>query len=83
MVPGALLLAEALQQLGLALNAPLHCQRIDSAKFFRPVVAGAPVAVHLTMSERGQGRIDLFVAGSLVAKAAVTVASAAESRAHE
>jgi len=61
-VPGVLLLAEGLQRLGLLAGAPIQCRRIESAKFFRPVAAGATVTATLTMAEHGQGSIEFTVA---------------------
>ncbi|HEX5091399.1 MAG TPA: 3-hydroxyacyl-ACP dehydratase [Burkholderiales bacterium] len=63
MVPGALLLAAALQALG----AGGPGTRIASAKFLHPVAPGESVDVLLS----SDGRLELRVAGRLVASAAV------------
>lgn len=66
-VPGVLLLAEGLQRLGRLAGAPIQCQRIESAKFFKPVAAGATVTATLSMTEHGQGSMEFSVAGTPVA----------------
>ena len=66
-VPGVLLLAEGLRQLEMLMAAPIRCRRIDSVKFLQPVPAGATVTAKLTLIQRGQTRVEFFVAGTLVA----------------
>lgn len=61
MVPGALLLAAALGVLGLGGSGT----RIASAKFLRPVLPGEEVEI----ARPGPGRLELRVAGRLVARA--------------
>lgn len=70
MVPGALLLAEALASLGLA-HAGLE---IASAKFLRPVVPDACVEVRCEPAGTGVQRIELRSGGRLVATARLRTA---------
>lgn len=65
MVPGALLLAEALAALGLA-SGPLE---IASAKFLRPVGPDTAVEAHCEQTSAGAQRLDLRAGGELVATA--------------
>jgi 3-hydroxyacyl-[acyl-carrier-protein] dehydratase len=68
MVPGALLLAAAMQALG----AGGPGMRIASAKFLHPVAPDEPVDVQRT----GAGRLELRVAGRLVASATLQAGDA-------
>jgi 3-hydroxymyristoyl/3-hydroxydecanoyl-(acyl carrier protein) dehydratase len=81
-VPGALLLAEALQRLELLTPVPFQYRRIASAKFLRPVAPGATVTATLTLKAAGQASIDLCVAGTLVAHAALTSDASSGLQAH-
>lgn len=71
-VPGALLLAEALQVLGLA-RADLE---IASAKFLLPVAPETDVEVRRIPGAAGASRLELRSAGRLVATAALRNAPA-------
>lgn len=71
-VPGVLLLAEGLLQLGRLAGMPLHCRRIDSAKFLQPVAPGTEVTATLSLTKIDQGRIEFFVDDSLVAHLSFT-----------
>jgi 3-hydroxymyristoyl/3-hydroxydecanoyl-(acyl carrier protein) dehydratase len=66
-VPGVLLLAECLQRLEVVMGTPLRYQCIDSAKFLKPVAGGTVITATLSMTARGEGTIDLYVAGALAA----------------
>lgn len=68
-VPGALLLAEGLQQLAARCGRALACRRIERAKFLIPVAPGATVIVTLKLDAAGRGNLDLQVGRSLVAQA--------------
>ncbi len=70
-VPGALLLAEGLQQLATHYGRALACRRIERAKFLMPVAPGATVTVTLRLDATGRGDLDLQVGSSLVAQATV------------
>jgi 3-hydroxymyristoyl/3-hydroxydecanoyl-(acyl carrier protein) dehydratase len=76
-VPGVLLLAEGLERFGLLTGAPIQCRRIESAKFFKPVEAGATVTATLTMTEHGQGSMEFSVARTPVAHARIVTAPTA------
>ncbi len=65
MVPGALLLAEALAALGIA-GGPLE---IASAKFLRPVGPDTVVEARCEETTAGAQRLELRAAGELVATA--------------
>jgi len=82
-VPGALLLAEGLHRLELLAGAPIQCQRIESAKFFRSVAAGATVTATLTAADRGQANVEFSVDGTMVAQLTLTAARPAAADAHE
>jgi len=82
-VPGVLLLAEGLNHLESLTDAPLRCQRIDSAKFLQPVAAGATITAALTMTNGGQQRVDFYVAGALVAHVTLIAAATAGQHNHE
>ena len=73
-VPGALLLAEGLHRLELLAGAPIRCRRIESAKFFRPVAAGATVTATLTPADRDQANVEFSVDGAMVAQLTLTAA---------
>ena len=81
-VPGVLLLAEGLHRLELLTAVPLQCQRIDSAKFLRPVAAGATITATLTMSNSGKRTIEFYVAGALAAQVKLTSAAGAGHATH-
>ena len=68
-VPGALLLAEGLQQLATHYGRALTCRRIERAKFLMPVAPGATVTATLKLDAGGRGNLDLQVGRSLVAQA--------------
>lgn len=72
LVPGALLLAEALEALGLA-RAGLE---IASAKFLLPVAPETEVEVRHLPGTAGASRLELRAAGRLVATAALRAAPA-------
>jgi len=76
-VPGVLLLAEGLQRFGRLAGAAIHCRRIESAKFFQPVAAGATVTATLTMGGQGQARMEFSVAGTPVAQIRIVTAPTA------
>ena len=82
-VPGVLLLAEGLHRLELLAAAPLQCQRIDSAKFLRPVAPGATITATLTMTNNGRGSVEFYVSGTLVAHVTLLTAAAAAHQTHE
>jgi len=65
MVPGALLLAEALTALGVA-GGPLE---IASAKFLRPVGPDTVVEARCEQTSAGAQRLELRAGGELVATA--------------
>jgi 3-hydroxyacyl-[acyl-carrier-protein] dehydratase len=67
-VPGVLLLAEALARLGVSAAAPLQCSRILSAKFLRPVHPGEIVDVELRARDTRHSELTLSTAGALVAE---------------
>jgi 3-hydroxyacyl-[acyl-carrier-protein] dehydratase len=67
-VPGVLLLAEALAHIGLGSSAPLQCSRILSAKFLRPVHPGEIVDVELRPRDTRHSQLTLSAAGALVAE---------------
>jgi 3-hydroxymyristoyl/3-hydroxydecanoyl-(acyl carrier protein) dehydratase len=66
-VPGVLLLAEGLERFGRLAGAPIQCRRIESAKFFKPVAAGATVTATLSMTGPGHASMQFSVAGTSVA----------------
>ncbi|MGA3158922.1 MAG: hypothetical protein ABSE43_15245 [Steroidobacteraceae bacterium] len=68
-VPGVLLLAEALERLGEQAAAPLSCVRIQSVKFLRPVHPGELVDVELRARDARHSQLRLSMAGALVAEA--------------
>jgi len=72
MVPGALLLAAALEALGLA-RADLE---LASAKFLQPVTPDTDVEVRCIPGVAGASRLELRSAGRLVATAALREARA-------
>jgi 3-hydroxymyristoyl/3-hydroxydecanoyl-(acyl carrier protein) dehydratase len=72
-VPGVLLLAEGLQRFGRLAGAPIQCRRIESAKFFQPVAAGATVTATLSMTEQGQASMEFSVAGIAVAHVRIAI----------
>jgi 3-hydroxymyristoyl/3-hydroxydecanoyl-(acyl carrier protein) dehydratase len=82
-VPGALLLTEGLERLGALAGKPIRTDRIDSAKFLRPVAAGARITAALTRSEQGQARIEFSVAGTPVAQVTFNAMPTAGAQAHE
>jgi 3-hydroxymyristoyl/3-hydroxydecanoyl-(acyl carrier protein) dehydratase len=71
-VPGALLLAAALEALGLG------CAQLEiaSAKFLHPVLPETDVEVRCIAGQAGAARLELRAAGRLVATAALRVARA-------
>jgi 3-hydroxymyristoyl/3-hydroxydecanoyl-(acyl carrier protein) dehydratase len=71
-VPGVLLLAEGLERLGRLEGAPIQCRRIESAKFLKPVAAGATITATLTMTAQNQGRIEFSVAATPVAHVTIS-----------
>jgi 3-hydroxymyristoyl/3-hydroxydecanoyl-(acyl carrier protein) dehydratase len=81
-VPGVLLLAEGLHRLELLTAKALQCQRIDSAKFLQPVAAGATITAILTMTTRGQGSIEFYVAGALAVQVKFSAAATAGHKTH-
>lgn len=76
-VPGVLLLAEAIERLGPDAGGPLGCSRIVSAKFLRPVRPGEVVDVELRSRDARHSQLTLSTAGALVAEARLEHASAA------
>jgi 3-hydroxyacyl-[acyl-carrier-protein] dehydratase len=68
-VPGVLLLAEALERLAEQARVPLRCVRIRNAKFLRPVHPGELVDVELRARDAGHSQLRLSSAGTLVAEA--------------
>jgi 3-hydroxymyristoyl/3-hydroxydecanoyl-(acyl carrier protein) dehydratase len=81
-VPGVLLLAEALERLSQAAATPLRCVRINSAKFLRPVQPGELLEVELRPRDARHSQLTLTAAGTLVAEARLEHGSelAAETR---
>jgi 3-hydroxymyristoyl/3-hydroxydecanoyl-(acyl carrier protein) dehydratase len=82
-VPGALLLAECLQRFEPLVGAPLRYQRIDSAKFLKPVSGGTAITATLSMTTRGEGTIDVYVSGALVMHARLTAVGIPGNPTHE
>jgi 3-hydroxymyristoyl/3-hydroxydecanoyl-(acyl carrier protein) dehydratase len=78
-VPGALLLAEGLRRLELALGRPIRCRRIDSAKFLQPVRGGACITVTLSTLTGPDAIIDFRVHDGLVAHVALVIDTGAAS----
>jgi len=68
-VPGVLLLAEALERLAQQSAAPLNCVQIRSAKFLRPVHPGEVVDVELRARDPQHSQLTLSAAGGLIAEA--------------
>ena len=68
-VPGALLLAEGLQQLATPCGRALACRRIERAKFLMPVAPGTTITATLQLDAGGHGNLDLQVGRALVAQA--------------
>ena len=68
-VPGVLLLAEALERLAQEGAAPLNCARLHSVKFLRPVHPGELVDVELRTRDARHSQLRLSSAGTLVAEA--------------
>jgi 3-hydroxymyristoyl/3-hydroxydecanoyl-(acyl carrier protein) dehydratase len=82
-VPGALLLAEALHRFEELTAEPLQWRGIDSAKFLRPVAPGVAITAALSMADLGRGKIEFYVAGTLVAHVTLLTAVAAGDQVHE
>jgi 3-hydroxyacyl-[acyl-carrier-protein] dehydratase len=75
-VPGVLLLAEALDRLAQGAARPLTCSRILNAKFHRPVRPGEIVDVELRARDARHSQLTLSSGGSLVAEARLEHTSA-------
>jgi 3-hydroxymyristoyl/3-hydroxydecanoyl-(acyl carrier protein) dehydratase len=75
-VPGVLLLAEAIDRLAGGAAPLLDCSRILSAKFLRPVHPGEVVDVELRPRDAHHSQLRLSTAGSLVAEARLEHATA-------
>jgi 3-hydroxyacyl-[acyl-carrier-protein] dehydratase len=72
-VPGALLLAEGLQRLEAVLGTPIAWQRMESAKFLRPVSGGLVVTVALKFSGDRQARVTFDAGGESVAEVGLVI----------
>ena len=59
-VPGVVLLDEALHAIGIALDADLSACQISTAKFLSPVRPGEPVQVQFEMLANGSIRFDVM-----------------------
>lgn len=59
-VPGVVLLDEALHAIGGAIGADLSACRISSVKFLSPVRPGEPVSVSYEISGNGSIRFDML-----------------------
>jgi len=68
-VPGVLLLAEALERLGQGATTPLRFLRIQNVKFLRAVRPGEIVDVELRLRDTRHSQLTLSAAGALVAEA--------------
>jgi 3-hydroxyacyl-[acyl-carrier-protein] dehydratase len=66
-VPGVVLLDEALQAVGIRLNLELSACQINAMKFLHPVRPGDPVHVQYESQDSGLIRIDLFSGDKKVA----------------
>jgi 3-hydroxymyristoyl/3-hydroxydecanoyl-(acyl carrier protein) dehydratase len=83
-VPGVLLLAEAIGRLAEDRVRPLECSRILSAKFLRPVYPGDVVDVELRPRDARHSQLTLSTAGALVAEARLEHSAAdADDMAHD
>jgi len=78
-VPGVLLLAEALEQLERAAGTTLACTRILSAKFLRPVGPGQLIDVQLRPGDECHSQLLLSSAGEPIAQARLEHAPRAAS----
>jgi len=58
-VPGVVLLDEALWAIGLAIGVDLSACAISSLKFLSPVQPSEPLAVHYAMTAPGSLRFDI------------------------
>ena len=58
-VPGVLLLDEAVHAIGLALGQPQQAWQIGSAKFLSPLSPGASVVIEHEMQANGSIRFDI------------------------
>jgi len=65
-VPGAVLLAEALHRIGAAVGEKLMPGNVKAAKFFRPVRPGETVAIDYTQGKPGEVKFTCSVAGQAV-----------------
>lgn len=70
-VPGVVLLDEALYAIGQSLGADLSACRINTLKFLSPVGPGAPLAVRYETLDQGTLRFDILSDGSKVATGSV------------
>jgi len=80
-VPGVLLLAEALERLAQEAATPLNCVRLHSVKFLRPVHPGELVDVELRARDASHSQLRLSFAGTLVAEARLEHGAAPAERA--
>lgn len=58
-VPGAVLLDEAIERIGAVLGRPLDACHIGSAKFMSPAAPGEPLALSFGRDERGTIRFSI------------------------
>ena len=72
-VPGVLLLAEALHAIGLQMGADLSVCHINSVKFLSPVRPGDPVSVRYDTLANGSIRFDIISDERKVATGAIRV----------
>lgn len=65
-IPGAVLLADALRAIAAATNLPLLSSRVKTAKFFHPVRPGDVVEIDFTQLERDAVKLNCTVNGKTV-----------------
>lgn len=71
MIPGAVLLGEALRAVEAGLNVDLSSCRISSAKFFAPVRPGDRIAIGFSRTQAGDIRFSCTVGDKAVLKGEV------------
>ncbi len=76
-VPGVVLLDEALHALGAALGQDLSACRIGSVKFVSPVRPGEPLQLHYETLSNGAIRFDIVCRERRVATGSIRVPDAA------
>lgn len=75
-LPGVVLLDEALVAIGAAIGRDAAACQISSVKFLSPIAPGEPVDLEFAAQENGAIRFDLFCDTRKVATGAIRVAAA-------